>query len=80
MHKLKYFAIITYCSFLLSGCEMFSAGHGGFTSYSFEIKKSELETAIMKVIETDSNFYREPKVSQEYKDIYKEITIKLFLY
>jgi hypothetical protein len=74
MHKLKYFIIIAYCSFFLSGCEMFSAGHGGFMSYSFEVKKKELETAIMKVIDTDSNFYREPKASQEYKDIYKEIT------
>lgn len=74
MHKLKYFIIIAYFSFFLSGCEMLSAGHGGFTSYSFEVKKKELETAIMKVIQTDSNFYREPEVSQEYKDIYNEIT------
>lgn len=74
MHKLKYFFFVVYCSSLLSGCEMFSAGHGGFTSYSFEVKKKRLETAIMKVIDTDSNFYREPEVSQEYKDIYKEIT------
>ncbi|MFW0718437.1 hypothetical protein [Pedobacter sp. N23S346] len=73
MHKLKHF-IIAYCCFFLPSCEMFSAGHGGFMSYSFEIKKKELEGAIIKVIETDSNFYREPEVSQEYKDIYKEIT------
>lgn len=63
-----------YGALLLISCEMISAGHGGFSTYSFEVKKKNLETAIMKVIETDSNFYREPEVSQEYKDIYKEIT------
>ncbi|GEM_PF-4315367 len=53
---------------------MISAGHGGFTTYSFETNKKSLETAILKVIANDSNIYREPEVSQEYKDIYKEIT------
>ncbi|RZJ71523.1 MAG: hypothetical protein EOO47_22875 [Flavobacterium sp.] len=66
--------MIVCCSFLLLSCEMISAGHGGFTTYSFEVKKRDLETAIMKVIKTDSNFYREPEVSKEYKDVYKEVT------
>jgi hypothetical protein len=53
---------------------MISAGHGGFTNYSFKTKKKTLETAVMKVIANDSNIYREPEATQEYKDIYKKST------
>lgn len=53
---------------------MISAGHGVFTTYSFKTKKKDLEAAVMKVIEQDSNIYREPEASQEYKDIYKKAT------
>jgi hypothetical protein len=74
MVKLNYFILIYLLSSFLSSCEMISAGHGGFTTYSFDTNKETLETSIMKVIKNDSNIYREPEASQEYKDIYKEIT------
>ena|SRR5215217_3213783 len=74
MFKPKYLISIFLVLFFLSSCEMISAGHGGFTTYSFDTNKRNLESAILKVIANDSNFFREPEASQEYKDIYKEIT------
>ncbi len=65
--------LLIFLSLALSGCGFYSAGHGSLSqSYTFNTSKAKLESAVMKVIADTNKYYREPPVSQEYKDLYKK--------